>query len=53
MYYNFTLLLTGTMELVPGVLSLEGKYAVQILPGRDPWTSPDLFVFTPTLTIRW
>jgi hypothetical protein len=53
MYYNFTLLLTGRMELVPGVLSLEAKYAVQILAGRDPWTSPDLFVFTPTLTIRW
>jgi hypothetical protein len=53
MYYNLTLLLTGRMELVPGVLSLEAKYAVQILSSRDPWTSPDLFVFTPTLTIRW
>jgi hypothetical protein len=52
-YYNFTLLLTGSMELVPGILSLEAKYAVQIVANQDPWVSPDVFVITPRLTIRW
>lgn len=53
MYYNFSLLLTGSMELVPGILSLEAKYAVQIVANQDPWVSPDVFVITPRLTIRW
>jgi hypothetical protein len=52
-YYNLTLMLTGSMELVPGVLSLEAKYAVPIASTLDPWVSPDLFVFSPRLTIRW
>ena len=53
MFYDFTLMLTGSMELIPGILSLEAKYAVQILTTWDPWVSPDLFVFTPRLTLRW
>ena len=53
MFYDMTLLITGSMELVPGILSLEAKYAVTIRPNPDPWESTDLFVFTPRLTIRW
>ena len=53
MFYDFTLMLTGSMELIPGILSLEAKYAVQVLSTWDPWVSPDLFVFTPRLTLRW
>jgi hypothetical protein len=53
MFYNLTFLITGSMELVPGILSLEAKYTVQIVSNWDPWVSPDLFVFTPRLTIRW
>jgi hypothetical protein len=52
-YYNFSLLLTGSMELVPGILSLEAKYAIQIVTNNDPWVSPDVFVITPRLTLRW
>ena len=53
MFYDLTLLFVGSMELIPGTLSLEAKYAVTISPNPDPWISPDLFVITPRLMIRW
>jgi hypothetical protein len=50
-FYELTFLFTGNLEIVPNILSIEGKYVWPIAPDRQPWQNPEFFIVSPH--IRW
>jgi len=49
-YYNLTLMFAGSLEIVPGYLSIEAKY-VWPLGTIRAWEYPELFYISPRLRI--
>jgi hypothetical protein len=46
-FYDLVLLLGGSVEIVPGVVSLEAKYAWQVAPNLREWQNPGFFIVSP------
>lgn len=52
-YYNLTLMVTGTIEIVPGILGVEAKYVWPLGGNLPPWEYPEFFLISPTLHITF
>ena len=52
-WYNLTVMLTGNMEIIPNLLSLEVKYVWPIAGDLKRWSYPEFFVISPTLHIAF
>jgi hypothetical protein len=52
-FYDLTLLLGGSVEVVPNVLYLEGKYVWPIGPDLKEWQNPDFFIISPRIRISF
>jgi hypothetical protein len=52
-FYDLTLLLGGSVEVVPNVLYLEGKFVWPIGPELKEWQNPDFFIISPRIRISF
>jgi hypothetical protein len=52
-YYNLTLSLTGAMEILPNLLSLEAKYVWPITADYAKWQNPDFLLISPRLCLTF
>jgi len=46
-FYELTFLFTGSLEIIPNILSLEAKYCWPISPDRPPWQTPEFLIVSP------
>lgn len=52
-FYDLALLIGGSVELVPNVLSIEAKYAWPIGPDLKEWQNADFFIVSPRLRLSF
>jgi hypothetical protein len=52
-FYNLTIMLTGSMDVIPGVLSLEAKYVWPVGGRIEAWEYPEYFLLSPKLSVRF
>jgi hypothetical protein len=52
-YYDLTFVMTGTMDIVKNVLSVELKYAWPISPDLKKWQNSDFIIISPRLRISY
>jgi hypothetical protein len=52
-FYNLTLMLTGAVEIVPGILGIEAKYVWPLGGKLEAWEYPEFFLLSPTLHITF
>lgn len=52
-WYDMTIMLTGEMEIIPRILSLDAKYVWPIASNPRRWSYPEFFVVSPTLRIAF
>jgi hypothetical protein len=46
-FYELTFLFTGSLEIVPNIVSIEAKYSWPVAPDRPPWQAPEFFIVSP------
>lgn len=52
-FYNLTIMLTGSMDVIPGVLSLETKYVWPVGGRIEAWEYPEFFLLSPKLRVTF
>jgi hypothetical protein len=46
-------MVSGSMEIIPGILSFEASYLWPLASELEPWQNPDFFVVTPRIHIQF
>jgi hypothetical protein len=52
-FYDLTLLIGGTVEVLPNVLYVDAKYAWPIGPDLKKWQNPDFFIISPRIRVSF
>ena len=52
-FYNLCIMVSGSMEIIPGILSFEASYLWPLASELEPWQNPDFFVVTPRIHIQF
>ena len=50
-FFDLTIAFFGSLEVIPGILSIEASYYWPVSPAPRPYENPDFFLVTPKLRI--
>ena len=52
-FFDLTVSFFGSLDIVPGVLSLEARYLWPVAPTLREWENPDFLFITPKLRLTF
>ncbi len=52
-FFDLTISLYGSMEIIPDILSVEASYVWPITPDLQTWQNPDFFLITPKFRLAF